>query len=145
MSYAYGCLGCCHAVHHNLPGTELQPQWPKVMQAPICMPKPRQLASLARLRPLCFWTAQVKIKDRLLIISGTRVLADTFPDFTGQRQMLGQERQHGDFIRAVQLPADACVKPGSIHAKVVEGVLEVTVDKAWGSRAPDIDEIKIQF
>ena len=87
----------------------------------------------------------MKIKDGLLILSGTRVLADTFPDFTGQRQKLGQERQQGDFIRAVQLPADACVKPGSIHAKVVGGVLEVTVEKAWGSQAPDIDEIKIQY
>ena len=76
----------------------------------------------------------------MLIISGKRVLADIFPDFSGKQRELRQERRQGHFMREIQLPTDAHVKPGTIQAKVVEGVLEVTVERAWGSQVPDTDD-----
>ena len=86
---------------------------------------------------------QVQIKDGELVISGKRGLTDAFPDFTGKRQSLRQERQHGEFHRKIQLPVNACMTSGHVHAKVVEGVLEVTVDKAWGPHASD--EVAVHF
>ncbi|KAK9833051.1 hypothetical protein WJX74_005623 [Apatococcus lobatus] len=86
---------------------------------------------------------QVKVKDGLLLISGTRGLNDAFPDFTGKRQQLRQERQEFNFHREIRLPADASTASGHVHAKVVEGVLEVTVDKVWGPQASD--RVDVQF
>lgn len=86
---------------------------------------------------------QVNIKDGNLIISGKRGLTDAFPDFTGKRQSWREERQLGEFYRKIQLPANACMTSDHAHAKVVEGVLEVTVDKAWVPHASD--EIDVHF